>query len=115
VLVDDQLVGALPASSAWENVGGAQFCLEEAYTALTERVLSDAETLIAEIAPLGPPEDLLAEDDPRCVRLLTLHERLGELVRSHPPDVRTTIAEILDELRDLCRSLGFRHPNRSKP
>jgi hypothetical protein len=98
-----------------DNVGCAQLCLQQAYTALTEAEMSEVDSLILESGPSGPSIDLIAQDDPRFIKLLALHERLSELVASHPPSARSEIADILGELRDLCASLGFQHPEPKRP
>lgn len=114
VLADEQFAEALPKWMAWESIAGAEgigsakLCLEEAYRALTEAALSD-------VKKLRPSTDLIDEDDPRCLKLLALHERLEELNENHPPSAGTMMADILNELRDLCRSLGFAHPDPRKP
>lgn len=75
--MDKRAATGMPTIIAWQNADGARLCLEKAYGALTERDLSDVETLIAEVAPLGPAGDLLAEDDYRCAKL-----RFVQLVKS---------------------------------
>ena len=97
----------MPVRVAWQNVDCARYCLELAYTALTERDATEVEVLISEVAPLDPADELLAEDDPRVLKILELRKRLQAMLQVHQPS--PPLRDTIEELRALCLALGFPH------
>ena len=64
------------------------------------------------LEPVGGESRRRAEEDPSG-RLVSLREQLVELEKMTPllefPDAPGRLRTLLDELRDLCGSLGFTH------